>query len=357
MPFAQETRQKIADLGEFGLIEAIKRWCPPPRSRGLLTGIGDDAAHWQPKAGYQQLFCGDMLMEGIHFDLKYCPLQDLGYKALVANISDICAMNGTPTYAVVNLGISSRFDVEDLRLLYKGMQQACHHYECSIVGGDTVASQVGLTVSVSMLGEVLPAQVAHRQGARPGDYLCVSGELGAAYIGLRLLQDSQNSQKSLQKHENQPDLSQYEHVIKRYLRPEARNDLRNLFDRQSIQPTAMIDLSDGLATATLQLCTASEVGVLLEGNALPISSDTLLAIKYLQDSDQTGFEAACYGGEDYELLFTLAPRDYERVARAEEISCIGRVKEAEKGAFFTHNGKKMSLKHGGWSHFAASNPG
>ncbi len=350
-------RQEIADLGEDGLISAIKGWCPPVTpDKSLLTGIGDDAALLQPKANYQQLFCSDMLTEGVHFDMHFSPLPHVGYKALVANISDMVAMNGKATHALVSIGISNRFCVEDIRLLYAGMQRACDRYGVSIVGGDTTSSRVGLTLSVSLLGEVLPTQVVHRKGAQIGDYLCVTGDLGAAYVGLLVLQEQQ---KIFEKNGQQPDLTPYKYVVERCLKPEACTLLKNLIVEKNLLPTAMIDVSDGLAIDLRRLCEASQVGVLLDTEQLPIAPQTSAAIRDgLSATDLSPLQAACYGGEDYELLFTLSAEDYKKIQANNilPIHHIGQIQPIKAGICMQLHGKQVPIHKRGWNHFPKNQP-
>lgn len=337
----------IAELGEFGLIAHIASYCKPRSAdSNLLKGIGDDAALLRLSPDARCLWCTDMLFEGVHFDLSYVPLKHLGYKAMMSTISDIAAMNGSARYALVSLGISNQFSVEDIELLYEGFRFAAEETKISIVGGDTTSSRAGMSLSISIIGEVHPERVVMRSGAQDGDYLCVTGDLGAAYLGLRALQ---KGQETFLESQQQPDLQPHEYVLERYLKPRARTDLIDLFAQQHLTPTAMIDISDGLCSDLLHLCTSSQVGVSIEEACLPISSKSLSTAQAL---DVNPYEAAYHGGEDYELLFTLSESSYALLSDYAEITRIGRISSQKLGCFVHQsNGKKHPIEAKGWEHF------
>ena len=344
--------RSIADIGEIGLISEIKKWChsTSSASHDLRTGIGDDAALIEPKAGKQLLLCTDMLTEGVHFDLRYTPLQHLGYKAIVASVSDVVAMQGSAWQAVVGMALSSHFFVEDVSLLYEGIRLACNHCGLSIAGGDTVSSRAGLTLSVSLLGTVSGEEVVHRRGAAVGDLLCVTGDLGAAYVGLQALQQGQ---RYFSEHKQQPDLSSHSYVVGRYLKPLARTDICSLLREQTLRPTAMIDISDGLAADLTHICVASKVGACLRVADLPIDAKTTASASSLGVDP---VEAACYGGEDYELLFTLPQSMHDKVRRCSSVRCIGEITSLESGIYTQYpTGEKRPLEAKGWNHFSHPN--
>ena len=345
---AQYSGQPIAEVGEFGLIQRIRVACEVTEpDSGLLRGIGDDAAILQPREGYRCLWSTDMLFEGIHFDLSYVPLQHLGYKAMMLNVSDIAAMNGLPRYALVGLGLSNRFSVEDVEQLYQGLRLAAQEMQVRIVGGDTTSSRLGMCLSLSLLGEVKPEACVTRDGAQVGDCLCVTGDLGAAYLGFSALQ---RGQKEFLNTNAQPDLGAHKYVIQRYLKPSARTDIVSMFLSHKLLPSSMIDISDGLCSEVLHLCKASQVGVVLEEEKIPIASDSLSSADVLSVDPLV---AACHGGEDYELLFTLPESSYEKMKSWASITRIGHIQAAEDGLYIYHSsGKKVPIQAKGWDHFS-----
>lgn len=311
-----------------------------------VLGIGDDAAVYD--LGDRLLVMStDMLVEGVHFDLSFMPLHHLGYKAVAVNVSDIAAMNGTPKQIVVSLGLSNRFSVEAVEALYEGIRTACDAYQVDLVGGDTTASRSGLVISVTVTGEVAKDQITYRSGANKGDILCVTGDLGAAYVGLQVLE--REKQEFMGNPEMQPQLEHYAYVVGRQLRPEARTnivyDLRDL----GVVPTAMIDISDGLASEIFHLCRRSDLGAVIYEDKLPIDKETYETAAEFQIDPNT---CALNGGEDYELLFTIRQEDYEKIKNHSEIHTIGYMQEADKGkVMVTRSSNVISLQAQGWVHF------
>ncbi len=345
----QPTRTELADYGEFGLIEHLTKNFEIHNSL-TLKGIGDDAAVIDP-AGKLQVLTTDLLLEGIHFDLMYVPLKHLGYKAVVVNLSDLCAMNADPKQITVSIGVSNRFSVEALEELYEGIFAACERYQVDLVGGDTSASKQGLVISVTALGEGVEDTLCYRSGARPGDLICVSGDLGGAYIGLQMLE--REKQVYLQHPGVQPTLDGKAYVVGRQLRPEARVDIVALLREQGIKPTAMIDVSDGLSSDLLHLCHRSDTGALVEEAAVPIHAETYeQAVLFNMDPINT----ALNGGEDYELLFTVRPEDRKLVEGLADVSIIGEMTETRAGVkLLTKGGNRHELVAGGWNHLRPQN--
>lgn len=332
----------LSSLGEFGLIERLTAQVKHHHPE-TLKGIGDDAAVID--AGDKVILLStDLLVEGIHFDLTYTPLRHLGYKAAVVNISDIAAMNGIPKQLTVSLAVSSRFPAEALDELYQGILTACNHYKVDLVGGDTSSSVKGLLISVTIIGEALADEVIYRSGASIGDLICVTGDLGSAYMGLLVLE---REKKVFQVNPNmQPELTGNEYQVGRQLKPEARTDIRPLLQETGIKPTAMIDISDGLSSEILHICKQSGVGCKLFEEKIPIDETTRkLAMEYKIIPSVT----ALSGGEDYELLFTIRQDDYEKIKDVEGISIIGHITHARDGKFMiTPDGKPVPLTAQGW---------
>jgi len=335
---------KVSELGEFGLIERLTKDIKIYNS-STLKGVGDDAAVIRC-GGKTILLSTDMLTEGVHFNLMYVPLKHLGYKSVIVNLSDICAMNARPRQITVNLGLSNKFSVEALEELYSGIYQACENYGVDLVGGDTTSSLTGLTISVSVVGEADEEDIVYRSGARPGDLLCVSGDLGGAYMGLQLL-ERENEVFKVNNH-MQPQLEGYDYILARQLRPEARADVVNTFEKLEIRPTSMIDISDGLSSEILHLCRNSETGCLLREEMVPIDNQTRQMAAELNINPLV---AALNGGEDYELLFTLSPGDAEKIKNDPDFTIIGEMTEASEGAnLVTTGGSKIQLQAQGWNH-------
>jgi len=332
----------LSELGEFGLIDRLTR---PVKiyHRETIKGIGDDAAVIDA-GDHVILLSTDLLIDGIHFDLIYMPLKHLGYKAAVVNISDIAAMNGIPMQMTVSIAVSNRFPAEALDELYSGILLACEKYQVDLVGGDTSSSAKGLILSVTITGTAQKEEVVYRNGARPGDLLCVTGDLGSAYMGLLVLE---REKKVFQVNPAmQPELTGYDYQIGRQLKPEARTDLRGLLQAAGIKATSMIDISDGLASETLHLCKQSRVGCKIFEEKIPIDEQTReLALEYNLIPSVT----ALSGGEDYEILFTVKPADYEKIREIAGIAIIGHMTEASSGKIMiTPDGKEVELTAQGW---------
>ena len=311
-----------------------------------VLGIGDDAAvldHF----GKQIVVTTDMLVEGIHFDLMYTPLKHLGYKSIVVNLSDIYAMNATPTQVTFSLAFSNRFSLEAIEELYEGVYAACNRYGVDLVGGDTSSSQKGLFISVTAIGEVSPGEYVTRSGAQKGDLICVSGDLGGAFLGLTLLE--REKKIYLESPQVQPDLESQDYIIGRLLKPEARKDIIEFLAANDIKPTAMMDISDGLSSELLHICKQSGVGCVIYEDKLPIHEDSR-QFAYKLDLDPTA--CALSGGEDYELVFTVSQGDYEKLVVQEKISVIGYITEAAEGShILTKGGNKHVLTAQGWTAF------
>lgn len=340
-----ENRTEVSSLGEFGLIDHLTKNIEIYNASSIL-GVGDDAAvidHF----GKQTVITNDLLIEGVHFDLTYTPLRHLGYKTVVVNVSDICAMNAVPTQLLLGLGFSNRFSVEALEEFYEGVYAACEKYGVDLVGGDTTTSQKGFIISCTAIGEVAPDKYVKRSGAKKGDLLCVSGDLGAAYVGLTLLE--REKKIFLESPGVQPDFEGEKYVIKRILKPEARKDIIEFFAANALIPSAMIDISDGLSSEILHICKQSVVGCVLYEEKIPLAEATKLAA-YKFNFDPTA--CALSGGEDYELLFTIGQDDYEKITFKEDISVIGYLTDAEAGAhIFTKGGNKHPITAQGWNAF------
>ncbi|ANE51803.1 thiamine-phosphate kinase [Flavisolibacter tropicus] len=338
-------RTEIAELGEFGLIDHLTKNFEIQNVSSVL-GVGDDAAvidHF----GKQTVITNDLLIEGVHFDLMYTPLKHLGYKTVVVNVSDIYAMNATPTQIILGLGFSNRFSLEALDEFYEGVHAACDHYGVDLIGGDTSSSQKGFIISCTAIGEVTPDTYVKRSTAQKGDLLCVSGDLGAAYLGLTLLE--REKRIFLESPGVQPDLEGEKYIVGRILKPEARKDIIQFFAENGIQPTSMIDVSDGLSSEILHLCKDSELGCVLYEEKIPIAEDARQAA-FKFNLDPTA--CALSGGEDYELLFTVKQDDYDKIAANTDISVIGYMAEAEAGShIYTKGGNKFPITAQGWNAF------
>lgn len=338
-------RTEIATLGEFGLINHLTEGLEN-RQPSTRYGVGDDAAVIACSEGKQTLITTDLLLEGVHFDLTYVPLKHLGYKSAVVNFSDIYAMNGTPTQITVSLGVSKRFSVEDMEALYAGIRLACEEYGVDIVGGDTTSSMTGLTISITCLGEAAPEQIVYRNGAHDTDLLCVSGDLGAAYMGLQLLEREKTVLKGSDQ-TIQPDFTGREYLLERQLKPEARRDIIQQLAEEQVKPTAMMDISDGLSSEVLHICTQSKVGCRLYEEHLPIDYQTAAMAEELNMNVTT---CALNGGEDYELLFTVPLSAYDKVSQMDGIRVIGHITKPELGcALVTRDGQEFELKAQGWN--------
>ena len=338
-------RTEIATLGEFGLIRHLTKGLEnhQPSTR---YGIGDDAAVLSFPAEKEVLITTDLLLEGVHFDLTYVPLKHLGYKSAVVNFSDIYAMNGTPKQITVSLGISKRFSIEEMEALYAGIRLACEEYNVDIVGGDTTSSYTGLTISITCIGEVEKGKAVYRNGAKETDLICVSGDLGAAYMGLQLLEREKSVLNCIDK-EIQPDFAGKEYLLERQLKPEARRDIIQKLAEAGVQPTAMMDISDGLSSELLHICTQSNMGCRIYEEHLPIDFQTAVMAEELNMNVST---CALNGGEDYELLFTVPIADHEKVSEIEGIRLIGHITKPELGcALISRDGQEFELKAQGWN--------
>jgi thiamine-monophosphate kinase len=337
-------RTEISSIGEFGLIDHLTKNIELQNASSIV-GVGDDGAvidHF----GKQTVISTDLLVEGVHFDLIYTPLKHLGYKSVIANISDIYAMNATPTQLVISLGLSNRFSVESVDELYEGIYAACEKYGVDLVGGDTTSSQKGLIISITAIGEVTPDTFVKRSTAQKGDLICVSGDLGASYIGLLFLE--REKKIYLESPGVQPDLEGEAYVVGRLLKPEARKDIIEFLAAQKIQPTSMMDISDGLSSEILHICKQSELGCVLYEEKIPIAEATKQAA-FKFELDPTA--CALSGGEDYELLFTIPQSEYDKLVLNEQISVIGYMTDAEQGAqLFTKGGSKYPITAQGWNH-------
>ena len=335
-------RTEIQDLGEFRLIAKLTVGLTKKQPSTLL-GVGDDAAVVDP-LGKRVVISTDLLVEGVHFDLSYAPLKHLGYKAVIANLSDICAMNALPTQIVVGLGISNRFSVEALEELYSGMKLACELYEVDLVGGDTTSSPSGLTISVTVMGLADSEKLVTRSGANSGDLLVVTGDLGSAYMGLQVLE----REKSVfnEAPTAQPELNDHAYILERQLKPEARTDIVRELADLDVKPTSMIDISDGLASECMHLMAASGLGVRLYEDKLPIAEKTYDTARAF-NLDPT--LCMLSGGEDYELLFTISPDDYEKLRNHPKLSFIGHMTDdINERTMVTKSGMDVELKAQGW---------
>lgn len=339
------SRTEISSLGEFGLIDHLTKNFEI-QNASTVVSVGDDAAvidHF----GKQTVVTTDLLIEGVHFDLMYTPLKHLGYKSIVVNLSDVYAMNATPTQVTVSIGISNRFSVEALDEFYEGVFLACEKYGVDLVGGDTSASQKGFIISVTAIGEVAPDKFVKRSTAGKGDLICVTGDVGAAFLGLTLLE--REKKIYLENPQIQPDLENENYIIGRLLKPEARKDIIEFFEQQSIIPTAMMDVSDGISSEILHICRQSNLGCRIYEEKLPIAeASKAAAFKFGLDPTV----CALSGGEDYELLFTLKQEDYDKITLNEEIAVIGYTTDAEEGRkLLTKGGNTFDITAQGWNAF------
>ena len=337
------TRTEISTLGEFGLINHLTQDITL-KNQSTLKGVGDDAAvlEYDDK---QVLVTTDLLLEGIHFDLTYVPLKHLGYKSAVVNFSDIYAMNGQPKQITVSLGISKRFSIEDLEELYSGIRLACDVYGVDLIGGDTSASLTGLSISITCIGEGEKGKIVYRNGAKETDLICVSGDLGAAYMGLQLLE---REKKVFQGEKDfTPDFSGKEYLLERQLKPEARKDVIEMLRNNGILPTAMMDISDGLSSELLHISKQSHVGCRIYEERIPIDYQTAVMAEQFNMNLVT---AALNGGEDYELLFTVPLTEHDKIDAMPSVKVIGYVTKAELGNYLVgRDGGEVELKAQGWN--------
>jgi thiamine-monophosphate kinase len=335
---------ELAELGEFGLIKRVTAQAKI-KNESTLTGVGDDCAVLS-YPNNRVVVTTDLLTEGIHFNLVYVPLKHLGYKAVSVNISDICAMNAIPRQITVSLAISSKFTLEAIDELYAGIHLACDHYGVDLVGGDTTSSLTGLTISITAIGEADETEIVYRSGAKPGDLLCVTGDLGGAYMGLQLL-ERENEVFRLNP-SVQPQLAGYDYILGRQLKPEARVDMREIFRFLDIYPTSMIDISDGLSSEVLHLCEDSAVGCRLYEERLSFDPQTN---RMAEEINMNPLVAALNGGEDYELLFTLPLGDHDKIKNHPDITVIGHMTQKEEGVLLVTTGgiQEIPLQAQGWN--------
>lgn len=344
---------EISTLGEFGLIDRLTEHLEQVRP-STLTGPGDDCAVLQyssdPSDPRRVLVTTDMLMEGIHFDLTYTPLKHLGYKAAMVNLSDVYAMNGRPAQLLVSLAVGRRTSVEHLDELYAGIRLACERHGVDLVGGDTTSSLTGMAISITCIGEAEANTIAYRSGARDTDLVCVSGNLGAAYMGLQLLEREKRIFESQKQHPETaatPDFAGREYLIERILKPEARRDIIERLCEAGVKPTSMIDISDGLSSELMHICRCSGTGCRLYEERIPIDYQTAVTA---EEFNMNLYTCALNGGEDYELLFTVPLTDHERVAALEDITIVGHITRPELGQkLITKDGNEFELKAQGWN--------
>ncbi|MCB4806976.1 thiamine-phosphate kinase [Tamlana sp. 62-3] len=339
-----QQRTQLSDLGEFGLIDHLTKNFKINHS-STIKGIGDDAAVLNFKK--QVVVTTDLLVEGVHFDLSYMPLKHLGYKSVIVNLSDVYAMNATATQVTISIAVSNRFPLEAIEAIYAGIETAAKIYNIDVIGGDTTSSNKGLLISVTAIGEVDKNEVVYRNGAKPNDLLVISGDIGAAYMGLQVLEREKEVYKV--NPNNQPDLEPYTYIIERQLKPEARKDIVKLLSDLDVKPTSMIDISDGLSSEIMHLCTQSKVGCDLYENKLPLDPQVISTCEEFNIDSTT---VALNGGEDYELLFTISQDDYPKIKANPNLSVIGFIKEEKEGLhLITRADTKIPLKAQGWKNF------
>lgn len=332
----------LTELGEFNLIKVLTQDFEI-KNPSTLKGIGDDAAVIRATSGKCQVVTTDLLTEGIHFNLMYTPLKHLGYKAAVVNFSDVYAMNAIPTQLTVTLAVSKRFTVEDLKELYAGLKLACDIYGVDLIGGDTSSSLTGLHISLTAIGEAFENRLVYRNGAKVNDLICVTGNLGASYLGLQLLERERRLYESSGV---QPKLEGFDYILERQLKPEARKDVIQILEVADIIPTSMIDISDGLSSELHHICNQSGVGCRIYQGKIPVDPE---AVKMAEELNLSIYTCALNGGEDYELLFTIPLSDYEKVAESSEIRVIGHITEASDGLnLVTDDAQFIQLQAQGW---------
>lgn len=341
-----QQRTNLSELGEFGLIDHLTKNFQIKKT-STIKGIGDDAAvlNFEKK---NIVVTTDLLVEGVHFDLSYMPLKHLGYKAIIVNLSDVYAMNANATQVTVSIAVSNRFPLEALEELYAGIETAAKIYDIDVIGGDTTSSNTGLLISVTAIGEVDPEKVVYRNGAKPNDLLVVSGDIGAAYMGLQILEREKEVYKV--NPNNQPDLESYSYIIERQLKPEARKDIVKLLSDLDVKPTAMIDISDGLSSEIIHLCKQSEVGCDLYESKIPLDPQLISTCEEFNIDSTT---VALNGGEDYELLFTISQEDFSKIKANPHFSVIGFITEKKAGLnLVTRAETKIPIKAQGWKNFS-----
>lgn len=342
---SESTRTDVNVLGEFGLIEHLTQLIEL-KNPSSVKGVGDDAAVID-NTGFLTVVSTDMLVEGIHFDLVYTPLKHLGYKSVVVNLSDIYAMNAIPRQITVSVALSNRFSVEAMDELYAGIYAACAEYGVDLVGGDTTSSNKGLVISITAIGQGEAGKLCYRNGAKVGDLICITGDVGSAYLGLQILE--REKQLFLSDPNIKPDLEEQAYLVGRQLKPEARKDMVAMFAQSNLVPTSMIDVSDGVASELFHICKQSGVGAYIEESGVPIHPDAqLMALKFQLDPITCGLS----GGEDYELLFTINPADVEKIKYLPDIYIMGEILPASEGVkLHTKGGQIHALQAQGWKHF------
>ncbi len=345
---------EIAELGEFGLIKHLTEDIQI-HNENTIKGVGDDCAVLAASEGKRTLVTTDLLMEGVHFDLEYVPLKHLGYKAVMVNLSDIYAMNGKPLQVTVSVAIGKRFKVEDMEELFTGMRLACRDHGVDIVGGDTTSSVTGLAISITAIGEARPEDIVYRSGAKETDLICVSGDLGAAYMGLQLLerektvyhQQLREAGPRVQEIQFEPEFSGHEYILERQLKPEARRDIVEALAKAGIHPTSMIDISDGLSSELMHICKQSKTGCRIYEERIPLDYQTA---SMAEELDMNVTTCALNGGEDYELLFTVPLADKDRIEELENVKMIGYMTSEDQGlVMVARDGQVFTLKAQGWN--------
>jgi thiamine-monophosphate kinase len=338
----KDNRTELSELGEFGLIREIAA-TTTIKNKNTIRGIGDDAAVLDAE-GKKIILSTDMLVEGVHFDLSYMPLKHLGYKAVAVNLSDICAMNATPGQITVSLAISNKFSLEAVEELYEGIQIACEKYGVDLVGGDTTSSHSGLVISITAVGFADADEIVYRDGARETDLICVSGDLGSAYLGLQLL--NREKQVFLENPKIQPDLTGYDYLLERQLKPEPGTDIIRSLKDAGIKPHSMIDISDGLASEILHICNSSGTGCQIYEDKIPID---VKAAELAEEFNMNPVTCALNGGEDYELLFTIALSDFDKIKKIKDVHLIGHITEKNTGCMLVDKaGQFIEIKARGW---------
>lgn len=342
----KEKRTEVNELGEFGLIKVLTSNFKT-KNDSTLKSVGDDAAVIQCADDKVQVVSTDLLIEGVHFDLMYTPLRHLGYKSVVVNLSDIYAMNATPEQITMSIGISNRFSVEALEEFYEGVKAACDFYNVDLIGGDTTSSIKGFIVSVTAIGSAKKDDLCYRDSAKQGDLICVTGDLGGALLGLQLLEREKEVYKT--NPEIQPDLEEQKYIVGRQLKPEARKDIIEMFKELEIKPTSMMDISDGLSSELMHICTQSRVGCYIYEDTVPVLNEVY---EFALKMNLEPITCAMNGGEDYELLFTVNPKDKEKLAYMPNVSIIGNVTSESEGYIIeSKQGKKHEIKAQGWDSF------
>lgn len=344
---SENQRTELGQLGEFGLIDRLTKSFENKVS-STVKGVGDDAAVIERNEKEFTLVSTDLLLEGVHFNLMYVPLKHLGYKSVVVNLSDIVAMNGRPEQITVSIAVSNRFPVEALEELYDGIRTACDVYGVDLIGGDTTSSHTGLMISVTAVGVVDKQKVVYRSGAKPNDLVVVTGDLGAAYMGLQVLE--REKEVFRENPDIQPDLDGFDYIIERQLKPEARKDVIGFLQELEVLPTSMIDISDGLASEVLHLCKASNTGAMIYNARLPIDTTTSTsAIDFNLDP----VTCVLNGGEDYELLFTISQTDYDKIKGNPHMTVIGYMTTSDQGTYLVDSNESLvPLRAQGWNHFS-----